>query len=244
MEKKSIIDELISQAQVYLDEEIDIAIETITGHDILPENCSQCGQELTELYCRPDELMKSWDAYDLVVLKCQNCNTIAAFYIEPTTDDDSLLDPSREDEHLGGRTLEPPHWEYVGKPQWGEGEQPLIPKKCAEAYKNATSKPKDTAWLEGLDQLIQLKFAKMLQAGLDKEIDSARRKIIRYVNDNPMTPKQLRAAFAAAIYNVSQENPNRINPFLGQKEQISERDLEKIFGITRKTIRKWRKLLI
>jgi hypothetical protein len=240
-EKKSIIDELISQAEVYLDEKIDMIIETITDCDMLPEYCSQCGQELTELYCRPEELMESWNAFDLVVLECQNCNTVAAFYIEPSTDDNSLLNPSREDEHLGGRTLEPPHWKYVGKPQWCEGEQPLIPKKCAEAYENAISKPEDPAQLEELEQLIESKFAKMFQAGLDTEIDSARRKITRYLNDNFLTSKQLRAAFAAAIYGASQENPDRINPFLGQKEQISERDLEKIFGITRKTIRKWRR---
>jgi hypothetical protein len=243
MEKKSIIDELISQAQVHLDEKIDMTIETITEDDMLPERCSHCGQELTELYCRREELMKSWNAYVLVVLECQNCRKVAAFYIEPSTDGGFLSDSSREDERLGGRILEPPHWKHVGKPQWGEGEPPLIPKKCAEAYKEATSKPKDPGQLEELDHLIQLKFAKMFQAGLDREIDSARHKITRYLNDNLLTPKQLRAAFAAAIYNASQENADRIDVHLEQKEQISERDLEKIFGITRKTIRKWRKLL-
>jgi hypothetical protein len=244
MEKKSIIDELISQAQVYLDEKIEMTIETITDCDMLPEHCSQCGQELTELYCRPEELVENPNAYDLVVLECQNCNTVAAFYIEPFTYDKSLLTPAVEDQQLGGRIVEPPHWKYVGKPQWGEGEQPLIPKKCAEAYKDAFSKPKDPAHLEELDQLIQSKFAKMFQAGLDTEINSARRKITRYLNDNFLTSKQLRAAFAAAIYNASQENPDRIDSHLEQKEPISERDLEKIFGITRKTISKWKKLLI
>ncbi|MGD0495557.1 MAG: hypothetical protein ABSB28_05900 [Candidatus Bathyarchaeia archaeon] len=243
MEKKSIIDELISQAQVYLDEKIDMTIETITDCDMLPEHCSQCGQELTELYCRPEKLVESGNAYDLVVLKCQNCNVVAAFYIEPIAYDDLMMTPSKQDEYLGGRTLEPPHWKYVGKPKWGEGEQPLIPKKCAEAYKNAISKPEEPAQLEELDQLIQSKFAKMFQAGLDKEINSAKRKTVRYLNNNPLTPKQLRAAFAAAIYNVSQEKPNRIDSHLEQKEPIPERDLEKIFGITRKTIRRWRKLL-
>jgi transposase-like protein len=228
VEKKAVIDEVFSHGRVYLDENIDIIIETVRETSEAPENCPHCHHELTELYSRPVEFLENCDDYDLIVLKCQNCSRVTAFYVEPFTWADSLLTPRNDDEYVRGRVVKPHRWKYVGKPEWGEGEKPLIPKRCSEAYKKAISQSKSPH--SKLDRLIQAKLRQMYQEGLNIEtINFARNKVMKQLKNSSPTCKQLTTLFAAEIYNSAQD-------------QISERRLEKIFGISRKTIRKWSKI--
>jgi len=91
--------------------------------------------------------------------------------------------------------------------------------------------------------LIREKLGQMNAAGISIEtINSARRKVIDYL-EKPLSHKQLTTLLAAAIYEASREELIGFGGVKPVGEQVSERLLEKIFGVTRKTMRKWRKSL-
>jgi len=241
-EKRTIIDELWTQARIYLDEQVEIVIKTIQHYDYVPDSCLKCGASLEEIYARPEEVTKGWNDYDLIVLKCEKCNLFYAFWLQPSTYDETFLTPTKEDEHRGGRRMEPPKWEYVCKPEWGEGKQPKFSKEFGKTYERTKLQLEDLN--TKLNNIITPKLAQMYRAGISTgTINSAREKVRGYLWTNSATSKQLVSLLAAAIYETSHEGIY----FGGSRrvvgEKISERKLEKIFGVTRKTIRNWRKRL-
>jgi len=241
-EKRAIIDELLTQARIYLDGQAEMVVDTLQEFDDIPDSCSKCGASLEEIYVRPEELT-SWNGYDLIVLKCKKCSLFHAFWIQPFTNDETLTFPAKEDEHRGGRIIEPPQWKYRGKPQWGEGKQPKFSKKTAKAYERTVLQLEDLD--KKLSPIIQGKLGEMYRSGLSSEtINSARNKVLDFLRNNPVTSKQLASLFAAAIYEAPHEEPIGVGSFKRVGEKISERQLEKIFKVTRKTIRKWRKRLL
>jgi len=236
-EKRTIIDELLTRARIYLDEQTEMAIKTVQDFDDVPESCSKCGEHLKEVYERPEELTNGPNEFDLVVLKCEKCTLFHAFWIQPITDGHTF-NPTKED--MAGRIIEPPQWKYRGKPQWGEGKQPKFSKKTAKAYERTVSQLEDLD--KKLNPIIQGKLSEMYRAGLSSEtINSARNNVLGFLRNNPVTSKQLISLFAAAIYEASHEELIGAGGYRRIGEKISERQLEKIFGLTRKTIRKWRK---
>ena len=240
-EKRAIIDELLTQARIYLDGQAEMVVDTLQEFDDIPDSCSKCGASLEEIYVRPEELT-SWNGYDLIVLKCKKCSLFHAFWIQPFTNDETLTFPAKEDEHRGGRIIEPLQWKHRGKPQWSEGKQPTFSKKTAKAYERTVSQLGDLN--KKLNPVIQGKLAEIYKAGLSSEtINSAINKVLNYLRINPATSKQLISLFAAAIYEASHEELVGVGGFRRVGEKISERQLERIFGVTRKTIRKWRKRL-
>lgn len=165
------MDELLTQARIYLNEQAEMLVETIQEYDDVPDSCSKCGGSLEEIYARPEEL-SGWNSYDLIVLKCEKCTLFHAFWIQPITDSYTFT-PTKED--MAGRIIEPPRWKYKGKPQWGEGKQPKFSKKTAKAYERTVSQLEDLN--KKLNPIIQGKLAEMYRAGLSMEtINSARKK--------------------------------------------------------------------
>lgn len=239
-EKKAIIDELLAHGRIYVDEKSKITVKTVRDHDGISKFCSKCRGPIKEIYARPDELTRGPNDYDLVVFKCENCKLYYAYWVPPFTDDDSVLVPAKEDEHLGKRIMEPLHWKYAGKPEWGEGKRPKFSKKTARTYKESVLKQENL--IKKIDALIQNKLQEMYRAGLDIEtINSARKKALKYIGRNRVTQKKLVALFAAAIYEASHEDLRMVGGGKREGEKISERQLEGVFGVTRKTIREWRK---
>jgi hypothetical protein len=232
MERETIVEELLAQARTYLDENSDMIIKTLQVIDDIPQTCTKCKGNLVEIYSRlekPDveETAVVWDAVDLVVYRCENCKLVHAFWILTSSFDDSLLTPAKEDEHLGGRILEPPKWQHVGDPRWGEGTPPKYPKKLAKAYERTVSQMDD--FNRRLNNVLQDKFAKIYNAGINSQIiNVARNKVCSYFGHSSLTGKQL----------TSNEQG------LDTNKKISERQIEKIFEVTRKTIRKWKKTLL
>ncbi|TRZ53848.1 MAG: hypothetical protein D4S01_00555 [Dehalococcoidia bacterium] len=238
-DKKAIMDELLTEERIYLDENATMIINTILDFDDVPESCSKCNGSLEEIYSRPERLVGMND-YDLVVLKCKNCSSFHSFWIEPYTFDDTFITPTKDD--MKGRILEPPQWEDRGKPEWGEGKQPKFSKNIAKIYE------KTVIQLEDIDKvlasLIQNKQPELYKAGLSNEtILAARNKMVDYLKSNSVTRKQLTGLFAAAIYGASHEEYIGVEGYRRGGEKIGEHQLEKLFGITRKTIRRWRSLL-
>lgn len=241
-EKRAIIDELLTQAHIYLDEQANMVVRTIHEDEDVPTSCFECGESLREIYTRPDELSRNLNDYDLVVLKCEKCSLFYAVWIQPFTYDPTFLEPAIEDEKSGGRTIEPAQWNQVGKPQWGEGIQPKFSKKTAMAYARANSQLEDID--KRLNSIIQDKLVEMHSHDLSSEtINIARTKVVNYVKNTPLTEKKLANLLAAAIYQASHEELRCIGGAVRRGEKLSERKIEEIFGVTRKTIRKWRKQL-
>jgi len=234
-EKRTIIDELWTQARIYLDEQAEMVTKTVRSYDDTPDSCSKCRGSFEEIYVRSEELT-SWNGYDLIVLKCQKCRLLYAFWIQPFSPDETHLFSAKGDEHVG-RRIEPPKWEYVNKPEWGEGRQPKFSKKTVKTYERTSSQ------LEGVNKkmnpIIQSKLAEMYGAGLGIEtINSARNKVADYLRNNSTTSNQLVSLLTAAIYEASHEELVGVDGLKRVGEKISERELEKVFGVTRKTIRK------
>ena len=241
-EKRTIMDELLTQARIYLDEKVGMVIKNVEEDEDFLDFCSRCGKPLKEIYERPEELTSGPNDFGLVVFKCEKCTLFHAFWIEPYVYDPTFLNPAKEDEHLGGRIVEPPQWKYRGKPQWGEGKQPRFSKETAKAYERTVSQ-QDLS--KKLKITIQDKCAEMRSTGLSVEIiNLAREKVLNYLRNNTVTSKQLVKLFAAAIYESSHGEHLCVGRHRRRGEKISERQLEKIFGVTRKTIRKWRKRLL
>lgn len=234
-EKSAIIQELLTQARIYLDEQVEMVIKTVQEYDEVPDSCPKCEGHVKEIYERCGR------EFDLIVLKC---DIFFAFWVQPFTFEPFFESPAKEDEHGGGRIIEPSQWKYAGKPQWGEGRQPKFPKETAKAYRRAVSQLNHRN--KRLNHVIRDKLTEMYSAGLSNEtITSARNRVLIYLRNNSLTEKQLVAMFAAAVYETSHEDILVAVPSRFQRvgEKISERRLEKIFGVTRKTIRKWRRLL-
>jgi len=95
-----------------------------------------------------------------------------------------------------------------------------------------------------LQRLLNEKTREMNVAGISTEtINSARRKAVDYLEGKPVTRRQLISLLVAAIYEASHEELIGVGGFKRVGEKVSERQLEKIFEVTRKTMRKWRKRL-
>jgi N-acetylglutamate synthase-like GNAT family acetyltransferase len=237
--KKAIIDEVLDTERIYINENATMEIRTVNGFTEIPEHCSKCKEPLEEIYIRPEDQVGIND-YVLVVLKCENCSTFYSFWIEPATFDDTYITPTKED--MKGREIEPPEWEYKRKTESGKRKHHVFSKKIADSYKKAIRQ------LEDIDKkvtlLLQSKQEELYAAGLSKgTIYSARNKVINCLKNNTITLKQLNSLLAAAIYEASREEYIGANGYRRIGEKIGECQLEKIFGVTRKTIRRWRKLL-
>jgi hypothetical protein len=111
-------------------------------------------------------------------------------------------------------------------------------RKWAKAYLKKIARQSTT--LRKLDSVIIKFLQKLYLANLKIEVINFARNMILTKITKFKTEKQLTALFAAAIYLTSEKNPDR---FVGQNGCLSERQTEQIFGVTRKTIRKYRKTL-
>lgn len=238
-DKQAIMDELLSVGRIYLDEKTEMITNTVMDFDDVPESCSTCKTPLEELYLRPEKLV-GMNGYDLLVLKCENCSRVYSYWIEPYTYNEYFTTPTKED--LAGRIIEPPQWKYRGKPQWGEGKQPKFSPKIAKTYEKSVFQLEDIN--KKITPIIRNKQPDLYRIGVSNEtILAARNKMRDYMKSNTVTAKQLDSLLAAAIYEVSHEEYIGAEGYRRGNEKISEHQLEKIFGTTRKTIRRWRSLL-
>lgn len=205
-------------------------IETLREeYDKVPDNCPKCGHEFEEIYCRSEKSDRD-EVFDLIVLKCPECHAFYAYWIDTS------------DEYRWGATMQA---DMEANPE-PTGNQPLknklkpavVSKKCAVAYTKSIL-TKDAKNKEQ-NRLIQAKLPELYKAGLSLEtINFAKNRVINHLKNNKPSPKSLPKLVAAAIYVTSNGVTTDKGLWKHQGEGISERQLEEIFGVTRKTIRKW-----
>ena len=113
----------------------------------------------------------------------------------------------------------------------------ILPKKCATAYSKSVKGQEQRT--QEIDQLIQSKLPELYKAGLSlATINFARSEAIRRINRAQTTKKRI-ALLAAAIYVKANGITTDGALWAHKGEGITERQLERIFGVSRKTIRKW-----
>lgn len=234
MEKKTILNEMFTRERIYIDEKVDMTIKTLSEEEEIPDNCPKCKHELTDVYSRPEEQLQCINAFDLIVLKCQECNQLYAFWVMSESPDDTFTEEIKDEHVVEGRIIE------TG--QMGRRNRSVFPKKFIEAYKKETSNPNNVN--ERLNQLVNTKLSALHKAGIGLDtINYARNKVISYLrNENPHE-KNLTTLLAAAIYVTANGVTTHSESWQHRGEGISERKLEEIFGVTRKTLRKWAKAM-
>ena len=203
-------------------------IETLNPKDKIPVNCPKCNIPFNKTYCRYEdsEIDEDDDAFDLKVVKCPECKKVYAYWI------DNSFRHSRFD-------FDEENSEPTGNQPLDNKRNPKIPKKCAQEYTKAISALE--AKNKEMDCLIQEKLPELNKAGLSLEtINYARNKVSSYIKTKKLSSKSLNKIVAAAFYVTG----NGVTTDGGslwkhQGEGISERQLEEIFDVTRKTIRKW-----
>lgn len=234
LEKKLIINELNSKAIEKIDFSVEMKIETLTeDRDIIPDKCPKCSHVFEEIYCRSEKTHKYGD-FDLIVFKCSSCQAYFTYWIDCSGDYRANAEISA---HMQAN-LEPTGNQPLrikGKPALSEKN--VLFKKCAQRYSKAISDKAKSD--KELNSLIQAKLPELYKAGLSLEtINFAKNKVTHYQINNKASAKKMPKLFAAAIYRTA-----NMAVWKHQGEGISERQLEEIFGVTRKTIRRLSKLL-
>jgi len=208
--------------------------------------CLECGKEITEIkltvvlesrsesdccpFCEKEREITEFllETEGIMVYKCKNCEKLTG-YKPPDLPD--LFD-------YGSDSLS----EKIAKQEGKFVYSPSKSKELKRALRKNEKAPIELCKRQ-LNALIREKLGQMNAAGISIEtINSARRKVIDYL-EKPLSHKQLTILLAAAIYEASREELIGFGGVKPVGEQVSERLLEKIFGVTRKTIRKWRKSL-
>ena len=211
-----------------LDEAMFIKNQTVFPNEEIKDNCERCNTELDELYNR------GTDIYDLLVLQCPKCNAVYAY----------LIDESREDLCWHDEIIEPmnDHSAPLNKTciKVNGVKKRTLPKKCAKAYAKYVKELYQRN--HEINELIQNKLPELYKAGLSLEtINFARSETIRRINQ-AKTRKKRTALLASTIYVKANGIATDGGLWKHKGEGITERQLEDIFGVTRKTIRNWAKM--
>lgn len=199
-------------------------VETINTPEQITDDCDRCEQELDELYWR-NEHSKNCPPFDLVVLKCPQCKAVRAYFIDDSNDSymgNEWDDTSPMNDHSYPRMKNP---------------KKALPRKCASVYSKAVSTQENKN--KELNKLIQNKLQELYKIGLSiATVNFAKSMICRYIKANTTT-KQLNTLLAAAIYAKANSVTTDGGLWKHKGEGATERQLEEIFGVSRKTIRKW-----
>ena len=205
-------------------------INTLDPKDTIPVICPKCNTTINKIYCRYDdsEIDEDDDAFDLKVIQCPECKKVYAYWIDNSFRNSRFDFDEENSEPTANQPLD-------------NKRNPAIPKKCAQEYSKAISAIETKN--KELDRIIQEKLQELNKAGLSLEtINYARNKIASYLKTKKLSSKSLKKVVAATFYVTGNGvTTDGSSLWKHQGEGISERQLEEIFGVTRKTIRKWSK---
>ncbi|MCW4046663.1 MAG: hypothetical protein NWE99_03750 [Candidatus Bathyarchaeota archaeon] len=217
LDEQGIINEVFRETGIHIDSIFEMKIEELKSDEEVPDNCPRCNQELTLIYDRSE--YDENNPFSLLVLKCQRCHIAYSYWWEefcdPTYDDNSGYILSKK------------------------GKLIISKKAAAEYLKEISTREKRN---KELIRLFQEKLPILCKAGLSLEtLNLARNQAAAYIQQHKTSKKGISKLLAAAIY--SKANGEYVcGSWKHTGEGISEEDLAEIFGVTRKTIRKWKKV--
>jgi transcription elongation factor Elf1 len=206
---------------------IKIPLKEMSEEDILKQNCPFCGKEGEE-----DDTV--FDKNNIMVFKCKGCGKLDGYWVtlQPTDTADGSINTKK----------------YKPKPvslYKLEGNLPVYSeeraKEIARAIKKIEKNPKKQCEKK-FKLLVHEKLYLMQQKGItSKNIERATTEASHFINrKGPFTKKQLESLLTAAIL-LAQDDLIRIGNFKSAK--VTERQMENIFDVDRKTMRKWKKTL-
>ncbi len=202
-------------------------LKTIQYNEEIPNQCSHCGAERQE-----DDTL--FEEYHIIVFKCKTCGELDAYARLLSGD---FVGP--EDTHYDALTV---------KIAEQEGKS-VYTGAMIERMRNMIKKgeEREKLFLEyksRLDHLVDNAAQKLTEIGVKpKTIELTRGKTLFLARNNQrFTENQLRSFLAAEISYMKESNLTTPKEEFFSK-RISDTQLEKIFQVTRKTIRKWRKTL-
>jgi len=157
--------------------------------------------------------------------KCPQCKAIYAYLIDNTKDEDDWSDMDNiepTNDHSAPRIKNP---------------QKALPKKCGLIYSKSVKEQENRT--EELNKLVQAKINQLYGVGLSlATVNLARAEIVRFTKGK-ITTKRLTTLLAAAIYVKANTTTTMGSCWKHKGEGVTERQLEEIFDISRKTIRNW-----
>ena len=199
-------------------------IETIRDYQKIPDDCPECNHNLEEVYTRPED-RESF--FDLIVVRCPECKLYFAYWIEES-DNYSTAEPPEEGANPTDHSFPFEH-----------SNPKRISKKCAVAYLKSSATVEDKN--KELDLLIKEKLPQLYKAGLSlATINFAKNRVPSHLKGKKLTRKTAAKLLAGAIYVTANGTfTEGSSLWKNQGEGITEEKLAGIFGVTRKTVRKW-----
>lgn len=203
-----------------------VPLKTIELSQEIPNQCPFCGEYGEDTLFERD---------DVLVLKCTQCGKPIGYCFSYSGVYDygdvsnSMYDP------LTIRIAEQ------------EGNYVISASRARELARTFRRKEKAYAPIrkckKRLDFLIYEKKDQMKEAGISPEtISEVCLKIQRFIEENgPVTERKLNTLLATALSLIQKLDQIYYKKYLGKR--LADSQLEEIFGVTRKTIRKWRKIL-
>jgi Zn ribbon nucleic-acid-binding protein len=204
----------------------DITLKPVLGFNGIPKSCPSCGPS-----SKRKDIAYDFDEY-VQVLKCQQCGKLEGYKII------NIYDTTHQvyDKQHSGLTVKIA--ENEGKPILST----QVNRKIAAALKKSVNSPKGKCqmWLTTMIKQMSktLERIKIDALILSRATNQARREIQR---NGPLTEKQLQILYPAALLEAQETLL-----ILGEvaSKAATERQLEKIFNVDRKTLRKWKKRLL
>jgi len=197
-----------------------ILLKEMTEEEILQQNCPFCEKEGEE-----DDAL--FDEDGIMVFKCKGCGKLDGYVVTPQP----ILKISYEPKAVSLDKLE------GNLPVYSEERA----REIARAIKKAEKDPKKLCQKQ-FKKLVNKKQYVLQQNGVGSKImEKAILEASVFINlKGPFTDKQLESLLSAAI-TLIQEDLTR----MGNSEvtTVTERQMEKIFDVDRKTMRKWKKVL-
>lgn len=204
----------------------DITLKPVLGFNRIPKSCPSCGSS-----SKRKDIAYDFDDY-VEVLKCLQCGKLEGYRIINIYDTTHQID---EKQHSG---LTVKIAENEGKPILST----QVNRKIVAALRKSVNSPKGKCQRR-LNTMIKqmsetLETIKINPLILNRAKNQARREIQR---NGTLTEKQLQILYPAALLEAQETLL-----ILGEvaNKAVTERQLEKIFKVDRKTLRKWKKRLL
>jgi transcription initiation factor TFIIIB Brf1 subunit/transcription initiation factor TFIIB len=198
-----------------------IKLKNIETKQQIADQCPFCGKE-----GEPDDAL--FETTIIRIFKCKGCGKLDGYIcynengdLEP---DDNSYDP-----------LSVKIARHEGEPILSATKAGEIEKALGEKEKNPVEKCK-----KQLNLIVRNKRREIEEVGISPEtIERARNEVHMLLERrSPLTGRQLSTVFAASLSLMQKTNHQK-----SLEKKATGVQLEKIFGVTRKTIRKWRQIL-
>jgi hypothetical protein len=205
-----------------------IKLKVVGTSDEILDNCPYCGKEGEE-----DDTFLDTDG--LIIFKCKKCGKLDGYKYAYGQDDPNCYGLDYDDQSYS--LLQAKIAEQEGKHIFSDSKYRKMAKSLQKMQNTPYEKCKQL-----LKILINEKNQIIKSMGItEKTVTEAKQQAISFMaSQKSLTERQLISLFSGAIM-VSQEKLLRRSEI--PKKETTERQLQYIFGIDRKTIRKWKRTL-